>query len=539
LLLTAIVLDWHVISMFRAGPLWRDEINSVTIATLPTLADIWDALRYDSFPLLSSLLIRLWAHAGWGDTDLGFRVFGLLVGTAVLGALWLNAHWLTRSVPVLSLVLFASSPLLIRVGDSLRPYGLGVVFILLTLGLVWKVARAPNAWWVLAAALAAVASVQSLYNNAVLILAICLGGTAVALSRKLWKRVPAILGVGLAAAFSLSPYTSRLKAAQEWVIVVQRPMTLARFWERFDMALNSAGALGLVGDLVEVLWILLLALAVPAALWCRAQVRKDLTDEQKDLALYAAVVLVTASVGYLAFVLGASLPTQPWYFLPWMAVAAVLLDTLVVLSAPARGAQLVEIGIALLLLGWMVPDAARDLHVRQTNLDQVAGVLEKTARPADFILLPGWFHGVSFQRYYHGPTPWMTVPPLADHTIHRYDLIKQQMIASGPLDPLSAAVERTISSGNRVWIIGVPIIQADGKAPPSLPPAPAGPRGWENDAYVENWQLQVGALLRSKSRTIRQVPVPDVGPVSYLEAMSLFVAEGWQGPVRGGSEARP
>src|SRR4051794_19441397 len=116
LLLTAVLFALHLVFLSHAGPLWRDEANSVYIATLPSLSAIWNTLRLDSFPLFSTLLLRLWAGAGFGGTDLGFRMFGLFVGGAILGALWLNAHWLTRSAPLVSLALFASSPLAIRVG---------------------------------------------------------------------------------------------------------------------------------------------------------------------------------------------------------------------------------------------------------------------------------------------------------------------------------------------------------------------------------------------------------------------------------------
>jgi hypothetical protein len=255
-----------------------------------------------------------------------------------------------------------------------------------------------------------------------------------------------------------------------------------------------------------------------------------LTDEQKDAALYAAIVLGIATAGYLAFVLRTSLPTRPWYYLPWMAVAAVAFETVVRLWLPSLEFRLAGLGLATLLLGLMIAPANVDLRIRQTNVDKLAAVLEKDAAPEDLILLPGWFHAVSFQRYYHGATPWMTVPPLTDHTIHRYDLIKQQMVASAPLDPVLAAVKETMASGHRVWVIGVSVFPADGNIPPSLPPAPGGPRGWEADAYLELWQLQVGAFLHSNSRRFRQVPVPDVGAVNPDEFLPLYVGDGWHAP---------
>ena len=57
---TLVALALHVRLFLSAGPLWRDEINTVVVATQPTLAGVWDRLEGESFPLLPYALLRLW-----------------------------------------------------------------------------------------------------------------------------------------------------------------------------------------------------------------------------------------------------------------------------------------------------------------------------------------------------------------------------------------------------------------------------------------------------------------------------------------------
>src|ERR1041385_1045214 len=87
---SALAVLFHLVFMFHAGALWRDEVNTAQFATFPSLAELWTSLKYDSFPLLSTVVLRLWTRAPLGETDFGLRVFGLLVGAASLAALWFN-----------------------------------------------------------------------------------------------------------------------------------------------------------------------------------------------------------------------------------------------------------------------------------------------------------------------------------------------------------------------------------------------------------------------------------------------------------------
>src|SRR5689334_18029129 len=79
--LTAAACYLHLTFLLRAGGLWRDEVVSFNVATQPTLAQVHEAVRYDSFPSLYHLLLRAWMSLGWGESnDLAPRGLGLVIG---------------------------------------------------------------------------------------------------------------------------------------------------------------------------------------------------------------------------------------------------------------------------------------------------------------------------------------------------------------------------------------------------------------------------------------------------------------------------
>ena len=84
-------------------------------------------------------MLRTWRALGLenvGGPDFGYRGLGGVIGLGIAGALWLNARLLggERNAPWFSLGLFAAGGFAVRVGDSVRPYGLGWLFMLLTFG---------------------------------------------------------------------------------------------------------------------------------------------------------------------------------------------------------------------------------------------------------------------------------------------------------------------------------------------------------------------------------------------------------------------
>ncbi len=108
-----------------------------------------------------------------------------------------------KGLPLLSLAIVAVNPVVVRYGDSIRGYALGIAFIVLTMGLIWRFIEAPGMGRGLLAGVLAVVSVQTLYQNAFFLLAMGVGGVVVSLRRRQPARAAGVLAIGAVAALSL------------------------------------------------------------------------------------------------------------------------------------------------------------------------------------------------------------------------------------------------------------------------------------------------------------------------------------------------
>jgi len=140
ILITAAIAGLHLFFLFHAGGFWRDEVNLINLASSHSLAD----MKKDSFPVLMPLLVHGWSELGFGKTDLSLRVFGTLIGLGIPAAFWLAAWKTRRAPPLLSISLFCMNSTLLVFGDSLRAYGLGSLFIVLTAAAAVPFLRQPS-----------------------------------------------------------------------------------------------------------------------------------------------------------------------------------------------------------------------------------------------------------------------------------------------------------------------------------------------------------------------------------------------------------
>jgi len=102
-----------------AGPLWRDEVNTVNVALMP-FDDLWRNLPFESFPPLWLLVLRVWSLLGMAGSDAGIRLLSFLVGLSFLGSLWLCVRWIGGRAPTLTLTLLGSLPAFIFTMSSNR-----------------------------------------------------------------------------------------------------------------------------------------------------------------------------------------------------------------------------------------------------------------------------------------------------------------------------------------------------------------------------------------------------------------------------------
>ena len=516
----------HFVQSRVAGGLWRDEVVSVQVANQPTLAQTWRYLEFDSYPILFHLLLRGWC-AVFTASDASLRTLGLLIGCSVLGAFWGAGPALGVRVPLFALVLLALNPMVIRFGDSLRAYGLGCTLAIISLAAVWNVARADRPAWrrIAWAMAAAVLSVQCLYHNAALLLAGCVGGAVVAL----WDRRPRVaattLAVGVPAAVSLLPYLPLIRRTRHWSILMKYPVTVPWLWSRLTAVTTAPDPVGVW------LWTALFVGSVGLAGWVlwRARRRGEPAAAGAARRVFAAVALVTGTLLYGGFLFAVGYITQPWYYLALLAFVGICLDAVYGQSVNPSGWRALRLAVAL-SFGLLVFDQSRaHLRVRSTDIDLVSSKLNDQANARDLVVVNRWECAIGMNRYYHGPARMMTVPPLDDHTVHRYDVMMEIMSKPDPLRPLFDAIADTLKRGGRIWLVG----------PRSLPepdqpykvPAPAWTDAagrWHRGPMYRDWMLQTRDFLVGHVTQGAVVGIPSREVISDYENVPLGWFSGWQ-----------
>jgi hypothetical protein len=508
--------------MFHAGGFWRDEVNLINLAASHSLAD----MKKDSFPVLMPLLVHGWTALVPGKSDLALRLLGALIGLAIPAAFWLTAWKARKAPPLLSLSLFCLNSTLIVFGDSIRAYGLGSLLIVLTTMGAAAFLRRPSWWWAGALALLMTLSVQALFHNAILVGAICAGAVAVCWLQKNRLAAAQIFLAGLAAAVSLLPYVSGWKAGLESSAVLRTGLKSWRFVAAFH------DALGFPLEAYFYVWTALaLGLFVLAvAVLCRARKISTPPDAGvNEWGLFAGTAVFTAVAGFILFLWLAAFPSQSWYLLPLMALAAACFE----IGLPAVRGKLRApfLGLVAATALIAIPTASRDLHNRFTNINIWADELNRSAAPDDYIVVAPWFCGITFDHYFKGPTAWTTLPPLADHATHRYDLVRDQIQNTNAIKPVLEHIAATLAQGHHVWVLAgmgfMDVPEAGTSTPPDLPPAPLKNSGWSEAPFTMVWCSQVGHLLGDHAVQFARVKTPAAGG-QIIENTELFMAEGWK-----------
>ena len=506
----------------RAGGLWRDEVVSFNVATQPTLGAVHEAVRYDSFPNFFHYVLRAWEGAGMGGSDVATRGLGLSIGLCVLGAVWWSARALGQRLPLVSLALLGVSGLCIRTTDAIRAYGVGILFSVLCFGLLWRVVTRPSRLNVALAGVAAVLSVQSLYQNAFLLGAMCFGAVVVCAQHRLYRQALVIVGIGATAALSLTFYTDAMQhmgSIKPLIRTTGLGSMLGVAWQ----ALRDGSNLRLL------VWVVLLVgfFAVAGRLLSERKRGADVSDE---IVTYAFASAALTLAGFFTWLKVLGFPTQAWYYVPPMALLALAIDVAWPALLPGNAGRIARLMIvgAAAVAGFF--GAAGAVQVRQTNVDVLVAKLEQLVQPGDFILVDQWYNGATFHRYWRGATPWATVPPLEDQSLQRLDLFKRYMQEADPNAAVEQTMMDTLQAGHRVWLVGGLPLSQKGKPVPRLPPAPESQFGWDHDAYSYVWARHAGEVLQARAHKATRIDVAVQGPVNELESLPLWVVEGWRKP---------
>ena len=510
--LTATVIFFLVLRATNAGALWRDEAASLQLAQLPAVTDVAANFQHEAFPIPFPLLIRSYT-AVFGASDTSLRWFGFAVGAALIVATWFNSRSLVDRSPLLFLALFGLNATFLLWGTSLRGYGIGYVFLVLTLGFAAKAIRNPNKTNAVAATIAAIGAVQFMINAVPLVIAIAAAAVLVFAIEKQFRRAAIVCVCAAISAISFAPYLPSYLGA-DWNIVLKYPTDVASLSEKLHSAVSEHGT--------AIFWYPSVAITMVAAIWNWWRSRQK-PSGNAQLSFFLICVVTLSIFAYYAFLKILSYATRPWYYLPLLCAVAAAIDLTSGILSRAQWFRIARLVIAIAALLFLPFKLWNVSHERLTDIDVIARKLEEQAAPNDLIVLNPWHYAPSFYRYYHGATQWITVPMMSEHRVHRYDLMKSKMIETDPLSDVRAAIQQTLQSNHRVWIVG-------GARPldpnmPRLGPAPNPYFGWAG--YMSYWSMEIGSFLSEHAANGEVVlePMPDVNDG---ENLPLLVATGWK-----------
>ena len=523
-----------VLTALYAGPLWRDETNTINVAQMPSLKESWNI---ESFPPLWLLLLRGWNFLGMAGSDAGIRVLGLYVGLFFLASLWLCSRWTGGRAPILSVALLGSLPAFIFIVGANRAYGLASCLLVLGFGMIWRMVESPSRSRILLAGLVCILFAHCVYNDVVFLCAMLAGGALVAIRRRQWKTLGALLGIGAVSGASMMIYLPTIRRSSAYVPMNQFPsFDFSVLWEKLGNALavrSSAHSPGFNGSEIW-LWVLLFLVGSGVALmmqWTRGRQAQNpeaaatiTAGGRADLALFCVVSMVFGIVGNMVFLLKLQYLTQTWYYVEMLCLCAISLDGMLGANWPAlRPWGLLRIGFLVVMMTWSARSGWEEAHTRRSNIDLIADVLDQQASKGDLIVVRSAWEGITFDRYYHGPAHWVTVPPIDSHKVHRSDLILEKLNQPDPMAPVLREITDTLRGGNSVWIVGNMSAMQPQRPPPSL----GQPiKGWT--PYLDYWSAQVMTHLLGHALQGQFIVIPAHGPVNALENLPVARFSGYK-----------
>jgi hypothetical protein len=527
-----------VLTAMHAGPLWRDEVNTLNMAQMSSLRELWQNLPFESFPPLWPLLLRGWSVLVLGDSDAGVRLLGLLVGLIFLASLWLCSRWMGSRAPILSVALLGSLPAFIFIIGANRAYGLASCLLVLSFGTLWRMVELPSRSRVFWATLTCFLFAQCVYYDAVFLCAMLSGAAIVVIQRRQWKTLVTLTGIGAVAGMSMLIYLPVIHRGSAYVPMNQEPFSnYSVLWHTLGDALATrSSAHPPTADSPEIwLWDMLLLGGFVVAIVMQRKLDREkhrpkttaanFVRVRCDLTLFCAVSMLLGIVGFMAFLMKLNYPTQTWYYVEMLCLCAIALDGLLGASWPAlRPWGLLRIGFMLVMMTWYARSAWEEAHTRRSNVDLIAVVLNQRVVAGDLIVVQTAWEGITFNRYYHGSAHWVTVPPIDSHKVHRNDLVVEMMNQLDAMDPVLLEMTNTLHNGNSVWIVGSMAVEH-----PRQQPSPPVPQTGRLMPHMNYWSAQVMLLLREHAVQEQALAIPVNGPVSHLEKLPVAQFSGFSG----------
>ncbi len=413
LLLLAILLFAFAARIYRldASSMWSDEGLSLYRAQLP-LAEVFENTitvdgidTRDTNPPLYFLLLNLWRRAA-GDSVFALRYFGVLAGVLAVPLLYLLGRLVyNRPLGLVAAALLALSPFAVWMSQELRNYGLLLSLNLLTVYGLFRflLGDGRRRWlilWVTAGLLGA-------YTHYFGFFILAYSGVAL-VAFLVWRRwrppLPLLIagGVLLLALLPILPVAlERFRAGRQVDFDFLPPTAVLR------QALN-AYAVGISASLQQPagrVWpVVLLALAgVGLLLWRRRGAALTLTAGY--LVLPLAVLLLLSQINPLY-----NGPRHVFIGLP----PFLLLVGMGLVGWSGRWRILPLLGGLFLLAsqGQWLWTQHHDPALARDDVRGAALYLNEFATAQDVIVLHDTLIRFTFEHYYNGPAPVVSVPPL-------------------------------------------------------------------------------------------------------------------------------
>lgn len=536
-ILVAWAIGLHVYRFLNAGALWRDEISSLDVAASPSWTEFYLGQSHDSFPLFNVFLLRIWLFLGQGSladaaaNDTYLRIFGMLGGLSLVGSLVWVASRSFRSLPILSIALFAASPSVVLWGDSIRAYALGSALTVLFFGSMWNLIQNPSKKVYAMCVALAILMVWTLYGNAFFVLSICLSTGAVAALRRNLRLFGIIISIGLISALSLSlnyPVLSEMTKYKDFVAQHITIELIAKSW----WAAWSESSIW-----IGFFWVTSIAIGMAFAVAkIFKQTLKSPLSRETEHCIYATLTILLSLAGFIYYLKTVDIPPQSWYFIPIGALTAIAVDSLWPLLGNRKPVYLAQACIALTLLAFTVSPTLQKLRQNLTNINTVATQMEKRANASDMILVAPHYQACTFVRYYKGQAKVQVWPPHKPDqlTYQRGDVMWDAIHSDKEaILPLWEEMGQTLRSGGKVWIVGDIVVVPADRPPPWVKPGTLFPGQSLVGPYLYTWGAQVFYFLANRAKSASVTDKFDVSNVNKWEAIQQAVVfEGWNEPTK-------
>jgi hypothetical protein len=448
------------------------------------------------------------------------------IGTVV--SIVFSCRAMQAKAPVLAVALVGFNATIFYTGTSIRAYGLAALLIVGCFGAFWRVATQPNRWNVSVAFVLAILSTHCNYQNSYLLFGVGTAAAIVAACQRQFVRSGLILAMCFAAALTMLVYLPTIARYRTEMSISNYNLSVAQIGSTLSQAISEGNrfVLAIWLALAVCLLVLLIVRGVQFA-------RRQVAAATRAPTLYCTLAMIISAAAGLFFFQANGMYPFVWHYVPFIALFAVALECGIQNARYANWIGAGKIALAVILAAVCLPGLWETAHLRRSNMDNIAAVLESDARPEDVILVNPFWLRPSFKKYYQGPVFWRIVPvdPSDTNTAwYGYGAsIKTIMTKPDSIRATLELVQATLSKGGRVWIVGgIELLPANTR-PPEIIPAPHPKYGWDNNVYSQLWSLHLAYFIQQHARTmqVRVAPEKEGVCAMYLENRPLYVVDGW------------